>query len=120
MLSPCCSHKLIKHDSTRLFMRAVTFQNNCFVVSGKNRDCPIGFTKVTNVVKVDAGKTARGLNTNKVCAGYPWRDVSEAELKEALGAPNSFLIPQAMHLTQSQVKKLLPALTKFAETETFD
>ncbi len=54
--------------------------------------------------------------------GMPWRSVSEAELAKILGATAfhenipAINANTRMHLTQSQVKALLPLLTKFAKT----
>lgn len=44
-----------------------------------------------------------------------WRTFTEAQLKQALDG-DSVSLPGAMHLTQAHVKKLLPLLTRFAET----
>ena len=44
-----------------------------------------------------------------------WRHFTEAQLKQTFDA-DSVLLPGGMHLTQAHVKKLLPLLTRFAET----
>ena len=44
-----------------------------------------------------------------------WRTLTTEQLKQALDA-DSVNLPISMHLTQEHVKKLLPVLTRFAET----
>jgi hypothetical protein len=54
-------------------------------------------------------------------ANPAWKEVSDSEAKLALGGPRAteILANTRMHLTQSQVKELLPHLKKFAKTGQF-
>jgi len=56
-----------------------------------------------------------GVEENHIMIGMPWQEVTFKELSQKLGV-KEVLVYDRMHLTQSQVKKLLPFLTKFAET----
>ena len=56
-----------------------------------------------------------GCNDIGLRVGYPWRDVSEEELKTLLKA-KELVSNSRMHLNVEQVKALLPMLQKFVET----
>lgn len=56
-----------------------------------------------------------GCNDIGLRVGYPWRDVSEEELKTLLKA-KELVSNSRMHLNVEQVKALLPILQKFVET----
>lgn len=56
-----------------------------------------------------------GANETIANIGMPWQKITEKEIKEKFNA-NEIITNSRMHLTQKQVKKLLPILTKFAET----
>jgi hypothetical protein len=56
-----------------------------------------------------------GCNDIGLRAGYPWREVSEEELKTALKV-EELVSNNRMHLSVEQVKVLLPMLQKFVET----
>ena len=47
--------------------------------------------------------------------GYPWRDVSDEEIKEKFNC-QEFVADNRMHLNVEQVKMLIPILQKFVET----
>ena len=56
-----------------------------------------------------------GCNDIGLRVGYPWRDVSEEELKTLLKA-EELVSNSRMHLNVEQVKALIPILQKFVET----
>lgn len=56
-----------------------------------------------------------GPNESVITVGYPWENYTEQQIKEKLGG-KEVVSNSRMHLTQTQVKELLPILQKFAET----
>lgn len=56
-----------------------------------------------------------GCNDIGLRVGYPWREISEEELKTLLKA-KELVSNSRMHLNVEQVKALLPILQKFVET----
>lgn len=56
-----------------------------------------------------------GTDLNSITIGYPWKEVPLDEVKQKFGA-KEILVNDRMHLTQTQVKELLPLLIHFAET----
>ena len=61
-----------------------------------------------------------GTNIKHVQVGFPWKDVPFAEVKEALGGHKHIQVATRMHLTQSQVRNLLPILQQFVDTGSLD
>jgi hypothetical protein len=52
---------------------------------------------------------------DSIQVGFPWRDVSIAEMREVFDCAHVG-VTDRMHLTQTQVKALLPILQRFVAT----
>jgi len=75
-----------------------------------NVECSIQKSSIATEDCIWLGASKIGLTV-----GYPWTEISEEQIKDKFNA-KSIIANNRMHLTQKQVKKLLPILQKFVET----
>ena len=58
-----------------------------------------------------------GCDKIELTVGMPWRVISDEEIERTFGAHAGHVLANTrLHLSQSQVRELLPLLQKFAET----